>query len=251
MSTIEMLEKNLELANYLPQVIDSVVRATVSRSTLVTSAFWYSIFKNLDFQQFETLKKGNDPNEILDKSEIKRNFDIVMEEKIDQETFNPAIESAIKGVNEDPKIKDIQVKINHQSVSLIATSFEAFCKEHFLEVNLIEASSNCLSIKSLYNLFSMHSKCLDTSIIFDQTTFEAKLKNDGVNVDSMKECFSYRHAIIHRAGIIDAVTVKELNLEESSIGDPVPYFTLEKIQEFAQSMRYAGYWIKNNAKIRS
>lgn len=242
MSAIDLFESNLEIANRLPQVIDQVVGASVERINFLGVASTFAIIKKLTPLTLSRLQNGEEPGAVLGdlKDDVK---------KLDEEQFTPGqrteiSEKAISSINLLPQIQEIQKKLSHQAISLICTSFEAYCKDHFFELTSKEAPRNIMKIASVFEVFARDVKCLDTTKIPDVATFEVYLSSQGIDIDSVKNCFSYRHIVIHRAGIFDIKAINKLGFDNSYLGKEVPVFSLESIMKFARDFNYLARWIE-------
>jgi hypothetical protein len=240
MTPFDEFEKNLERAYLLPQVVDEVVRSSVTEVSQITMSNHFALLEILTPETLIQLQENNDPSFLDLPRYMERAQEIKRSMPLDQ--TKPLREKAVQEINAIPQVVEAQRLISHQTLVFVCASFEAYCKDRFAEIeNGKPAPQNVMNFRAIWQLFADHSKSLDA--YFDVAALESAVRADSIDVDSFHRCFAYRHAIVHRFAVLDAEAVRQLGLPSSEIGKPIERFSLQSIQNFIRAINDVGRWI--------
>jgi hypothetical protein len=241
-AAIDVLEQNLDMAVLLPQVINQVVGVSVSNTDQIHLASNWALMRNLTCEDLVKIQRNE--VDFLDMDRIKADVSAIRAATFKPGTLTTLGNQAVTAINDIPDVQNAQRTITHQSVSLICTSFEAYCKDRFYEITGNLAPQNVMNLKAVYTLFAVHTKSL--KFIPDDLALDVILRAIPIDVDVLKKCFTLRHVIVHRAGILDEKAILELSLPTSDNGKLLSPFLLSEIQTFAQAIHATGHWINKN-----
>ena len=244
MAAINLLEKNLEIANLLPQVIDKVVEVSVSELERISVSTNEIIMRSLTPETLAKLQ-ANDFS-FLNLEQIKADARALRRKNFVSEMPTLTGDKAVRIINKIPDIQNAQRAISHQAVAFICTSFEAYCKDRFEEIKGTPYSQNVMSFPAIYQAFAVQAKAL--KMIPDAAALENTLRAIPIDIASLKRCFSYRHVIVHRASILDTKAIQEIGLATSEVGKPLERFSLNDIQTYARAVEATAHWIDTNTK---
>jgi hypothetical protein len=245
MAAIDILKKNLDIAYSLPQVIDQIIRVAVSQVDLIHVSQNIAVMKSLTSETL--VKLQHDDTSFLDPATITAEARRIKQSLSESGTQTPASEEAVQVLNNLTEVIDAQRAISHLTVSQLCTSIEAYCKDRFTEITGESTKQNVSNLAGIFTLFTVHTKAL--KMIPDLRAFDTILRAKPIDVDSLNKCFAYRHAIVHRAAVLDKKAVTELGMPDSEIGKVVERFSLTEINALATAIYDTGLWLDENTKM--